>query len=98
MASTLTREEVARIAELARLSLSESEITLFTTQLADILRFAEAIQQADTSGVPPTSHAIATGPTWRDDEPGPCLERDEILRRAPAASIDAGLFKVPKVL
>ena len=37
MASTLTREEVVRIAELARLSLSESEITLFTTQLADIL-------------------------------------------------------------
>lgn len=98
MASTLTREEVVRIAELARLSLSESEITLFATQLADILRYAEAIQRADTSGVPPTSHAIATGPMWRADEPGPCLERDEILRRAPAASIEAGLFKVPKVL
>ena len=98
MASTLTREEVVRIAELARLSLSESEITLFTTQLADILRYAEAIQHADTGGVPPTSHAIATGPMWRADEPGPCLERDEILRRAPAASIEAGLFKVPKVL
>ena len=98
MASTLTLDEVVRIAELARLSLSESEITLFTTQLADILRYAEAIRQADTSGVPPTSHAIATGPMWRADEPGPCLERAEILRRAPSASIEAGLFKVPKVL
>jgi aspartyl-tRNA(Asn)/glutamyl-tRNA(Gln) amidotransferase subunit C len=98
MASTLTRDEVVRIAELARLSLSESEIALFTTQLAEILRYAEAIQQADTSGVPPTSHAMAAEPMWREDEPGACLDRDEILRRAPAASIDAGLFKVPKVL
>jgi aspartyl-tRNA(Asn)/glutamyl-tRNA(Gln) amidotransferase subunit C len=98
MPSTLTRDEVVRIAELARLSLSEAEVTLFTAQLAGILRYAEAVQQADTSGVPPTSHAIATGPIWRDDEPGPSLARDEILSGAPAASSEAGLLKVPKVL
>jgi aspartyl-tRNA(Asn)/glutamyl-tRNA(Gln) amidotransferase subunit C len=98
MASTLTRDEVVRVAELARLSLSDEEVTLFTSQLAEILRYAEAVQQADTSGVPPTSHAIVTGPVWRDDEPGPSLDRDEILRGAPAASPQAGLLKVPKVL
>ena len=61
MASTLTRDEVARIAELARLSLSDAEVTLFTTQLTRILEYAEAVQRVDTTGVPPTSHAIATG-------------------------------------
>ena len=98
MASTLTRDEVVRVAELARLSLSDAEVTLFTAQLAEILRYAEAVQQADTSGVPPTSHAIATGPVWRDDEPGPSLDRAEILSGAPAGSPETGLLKVPKVL
>ena len=98
MASTLTRDEVVRVAELARLSLSDAEVTLFTAQLAEILQYAEAVQQADTSGVPPTSHAIATGPVWRDDDPGPSLDRDEILRGAPAGAPESGLLKVPKVL
>jgi aspartyl-tRNA(Asn)/glutamyl-tRNA(Gln) amidotransferase subunit C len=98
MASTLTRDEVARIAELARLSLSDAEVTLFTTQLTRILEYAEAVQRVDTAGVPPTSHAIATGSVWRDDEPGPSLDRDDILRGAPSASTDTGLLKVPKVL
>jgi aspartyl-tRNA(Asn)/glutamyl-tRNA(Gln) amidotransferase subunit C len=98
MASTLTRDDVVRVAELARLSLSEAEITRFTAQLAEILQYAEAVQQADTSGVPPTSHAIATGPVWRDDKAGPSLDRDEIVRGAPAGSPETGLLKVPKVL
>lgn len=98
MASTLTREDVARIAELARLSLSDTEVTLFTTQLTNILQYAEMVQQADTSGVPPTSHAIATGPVWREDEPRPSLDRREVLELAPAASPESGLIKVPKVL
>jgi aspartyl-tRNA(Asn)/glutamyl-tRNA(Gln) amidotransferase subunit C len=98
MASTLTREDVARIAELARLSLSDAEVALFTTQLANILQYADALQQADTSGVPPTSHAIAAGPLWRDDEPAPSLDRPEVLDIAPDAATEPGLIKVPKVL
>jgi aspartyl-tRNA(Asn)/glutamyl-tRNA(Gln) amidotransferase subunit C len=98
MASTLTREDVARIAELARLSLSDAEVSLFTTQLTNILKYAEAVQQADTSGVPPTSHAIATGPVWRDDEPAPSLDRADVLDIAPDASTASGLIRVPKVL
>ncbi len=98
MPSTLTRDDVKRISELARLSLSETEVTLFTAQLGQILEYAEAVQRIDTSNVPPTSHAIATGPVWRDDVPGPSLDRDDILRGAPAAAPAAGLIKVPKVL
>jgi aspartyl-tRNA(Asn)/glutamyl-tRNA(Gln) amidotransferase subunit C len=98
MASTLTREDVARIAELARLSLSDTEVSLFTTQLTNILEYAETVQQADTSGVPPTSHAIASGPVWREDEPRPSLDRREVLELAPESSPESGLIKVPKVL
>jgi aspartyl-tRNA(Asn)/glutamyl-tRNA(Gln) amidotransferase subunit C len=94
--SRLTRDDVVRIAELARLSLSEAEVDRFTSQLAGILEYADAVQQVDTSGVPPTSHAIVSAPVWREDTPRPSLDRDEMLRGAPAAG--AGLFKVPKVL
>src|SRR5262245_51732523 len=98
MASKLTRDDVLRVAELARLELSEAEIARFTKQLADILTYAEAVQQADTSGIAPTAHPIPLEPVWRDDTPAPSLNRDEMLQRAPAGDRDAGLYKVPKVL
>lgn len=110
MASKLSREDVLRVAELARLELDEAEIALFTRQLADILAYAEEVQQADTSGIPPTSHPLTTetlgrrsganreGGVWREDVPAPSLGRDELLGQAPEADRRAGLIKVPKVL
>ena len=97
MASKLTRDDVLRVAELARLELSESEVDLFTRQLDDILGYAEQIREVDTTGVSPTSHMLATG-GWRDDAPAPSLDRDASLANAPSADRSAGLFKVPKVL
>lgn len=97
MSSTLTRDEVLRIAELARLELTESEVELFTRQLADILAYAGEVSRIDTAGVTPTSH-VATAPRWREDVPGPCLDRATILENAPDAAPAAGLFRVPKVL
>jgi aspartyl-tRNA(Asn)/glutamyl-tRNA(Gln) amidotransferase subunit C len=97
MASKLTREDVLRVAELARLELSESEVDLFTRQLDDILGYAEQIREVDTTGVSPTSHMLSTG-GWRDDAPAPSLDRDASLANAPSADRSAGLFKVPKVL
>jgi aspartyl-tRNA(Asn)/glutamyl-tRNA(Gln) amidotransferase subunit C len=98
MASKLTREEVLRVARLAHLELSDAEVDLFTGQLADILAYAGDVQQIDTTDVPPTSHALASGPMWREDEPTPCLDRDEALANAPDARREAGVFRVPKVL
>ena len=98
MASKLSREDVLRVAALARLELTEDEIARFTRQLADILAYAEDVQRADTSGIPPTSHPLATETAWREDLPAPSLNREEILRHAPQADRTAGLFKVPKVL
>ncbi len=100
MADTFTRADVERIAALARLELSETELTLFAHQLGDILAHVERLQQVDTSGVPPTAHIAvpsALGP-WREDEPKPSLDRDVILQQAPDADRARGLMKVPRVL
>ena len=98
MASALTRDDVLRIAQLARLELTEAEVEQFLGQINDILNYAEQVQDADTSGVPPTSHVLGAAPTWREDEPRPSLERAAALQNAPEADREAGLFKVPKVL
>lgn len=87
-----------RVARLAHLELSDAEVDLFTHQLADILAYASDVQQVDTADVPPTSHALASGPMWREDVPVPSLDRDEVLANAPDARREAGLFRVPKVL
>jgi aspartyl-tRNA(Asn)/glutamyl-tRNA(Gln) amidotransferase subunit C len=98
MSPTLDEAEVRRIAALARLRLSPDEVTLFTAQLARILHYADELRQVDTAGVEPTSHPLALGPAWRGDDPVAPLDRDDLLRQAPAASRESGLFKVPKVL
>ena len=98
MPPTITRDEVLRIARLAHLQLTDAEIDLFSRQLTDILAHAAAVQEADTSGVAPTSHPLPTDTVWRDDVPVPGLTRDDALAGAPEAESTAGLFKVPKVL
>jgi aspartyl-tRNA(Asn)/glutamyl-tRNA(Gln) amidotransferase subunit C len=97
MASKLTREDVLRVAELARLELSETEVDLFTRQLDEILGYAVQVQDVDTTGVSPTSHVLATV-AWRDDTPGVSLDHQSSLANAPSADRGAGLFKVPKVI
>lgn len=96
MASPLTDADVRRVAELARLALTPDEITLFTTQLGNILAYADAITDADTSDVAPTSHPLPAESVFRDDTLAPCLDRDAALTNAPDTA--AGLFKVPRVL
>ena len=95
--STLKREDVQRIAELARLELSADELELFTRQLGDILTYVEQIRALDTSGVAPTSQVL-NRPVDRDDEPRPTLSRHDLMRNAPDAAPEAGLFKVPRVI
>jgi aspartyl-tRNA(Asn)/glutamyl-tRNA(Gln) amidotransferase subunit C len=98
MSSTLSRDEVVRIAQLAHLELTEDEIATFTRQLGDILHYAEQVQAVDTAGVPPTSHVLAGASIERDDAPGPCLDRNAALAGAPDAAHEAGLFRVPRVI
>jgi aspartyl-tRNA(Asn)/glutamyl-tRNA(Gln) amidotransferase subunit C len=95
--STLTQQDVKRIAELARLELTTGELDLFTRQLADILTYVEQIRALDTTGVPPTSHVL-NRPVDRDDVLQPSLSREDLLANAPDAARAAGLFKVPRVM
>ncbi|HXG90076.1 MAG TPA: Asp-tRNA(Asn)/Glu-tRNA(Gln) amidotransferase subunit GatC [Vicinamibacterales bacterium] len=97
MPASLSREDVLRIAELARLELTTNEVDLFTRQLADILQYVEQIRELDTTGVMPTAHVI-NRPIDRSDEIVPPLPRHEALVNAPDAATEAGLFKVPRVM
>ena len=94
---SLTRDDVKRIAELARLELTNDELDLFTRQLGDILTYVEQIRSLDTAGVAPTSQVL-NHPIDRDDIPDRTLSRPELLSNAPDAALEAGLFKVPRVI
>ena len=98
MPSQFTAEDVERLASLSHLDLTADETALYTRQLAEFLAYAEALQKVDTSNVPPTAHASATAPALRSDAIVASLSRDLALAQAPDASIEAGLFKVPRVI
>ena len=92
----LTPEEVEHVALLGRLKLTEEERARFTTQLNSILEYFEQLQQIDTTGVPPMSHAVAITNVFRADEPQPSLTPEEALQNAPEQERDC--FRVPRVI
>jgi aspartyl-tRNA(Asn)/glutamyl-tRNA(Gln) amidotransferase subunit C len=98
MSHRFSREDVERVARLARLELDADEKDLFARQLADILAYAEQIQRVDTTGIEPTSHAPGSGASMRDDVVQPSLPREASLAAAPDGDVKAGLFKVPRVM
>src|SRR5262245_22899450 len=98
MAAGFTREQVASIAALAHLQLDEGEVELFAKQLGDILAYADEVQQIDTTGVPPTASVVTRHAADRADHVQPSLDRALALANAPDPALDAGLFKVPRVL
>ncbi len=96
MTERLTRTDVAHVARLARLDLTEEEIGTFTGQLAAVLDHAADVAALDTAGVSPTSHALALSNVLRADVPRPSLDRHEVLAMAPEA--EDGRFRVPRIL
>jgi aspartyl-tRNA(Asn)/glutamyl-tRNA(Gln) amidotransferase subunit C len=92
----LTRDDVAHVADLARLELTEDELDLFTHQLAEVLDHAADVSSLDLEGVVPTAHAMAVTNVLRPDEARPCLDRDDVLAQAP--SVEDHRFRVPRIL
>jgi len=88
--------DIARVARLARLALTEEELAFYGRQLGDILEHAARVQALPTDGVEPTSHPLPMVNAFRPDEVGPVLDRDEVLAMAPDA-VD-GFFRVPRIL
>lgn len=96
MGDALTRDEVAHVARLARLLLSDDELDTFTGQLADVLGHADDMAALAIDDVPPTAHPYPLTNVFRDDVVGPGVDRDEVLAQAPAA--EDGQFRVPPIL
>jgi aspartyl-tRNA(Asn)/glutamyl-tRNA(Gln) amidotransferase subunit C len=92
----LTREEVAHIAELAKLRLTPDEMDRFREQLSDILEYAEKLQVLDTQAIPPTASVLDLQNVMRPDKKGPSMPREDVLANAPR--VEAGQFKVKAVL
>ena len=89
----ISRDEVLHVAALARLELSDDEVTRFQEQLSAILEAVSKVSELDLDGVPPTSHPLDLANAWADDEPRPCLPVEDALANAPAP--EDGAFRVP---
>ncbi len=92
----ITKDEVLYVADLARLDLDEAAIETFAGQIGKILQYVDTLNEVDTRGIRPTSHAIFLTNAFREDDPKPHLEREQALANAPEK--DDGSFIVPRVI
>ena len=81
----LTPEEVRHNARLARVGLSDDEVSRFQSQLSLILDYFQRLQEVDTENVPPTAHTLAMHNVMRDDEPHPSSTRRRCWPTPPSA-------------
>ena len=93
---SITKEDVIKVANLARLNLTESEEEEFVPQLNGILDYFEQLQQLDTENVEPTTRAIDVNNITRADEQKNYGERESLLDSAPEREDD--FFRVPKIM
>ena len=89
----ISREEVLHVARLARLELTDDEVTRFQGQLSAILEAVSTVSELDLSDVPPTAHPLEIQNAWAEDEPRPSLTPDEAFANAPDREGD--YFRVP---
>ena len=92
----ISRDDVAHVARLARLALTDAELERMREQLNAILAHIDALRAVDTTGVEPTSHAVPQFNVMRDDEPRPCFPREDMLANAPDRSGE--FFRVPRII
>ncbi|MPQ97341.1 Asp-tRNA(Asn)/Glu-tRNA(Gln) amidotransferase subunit GatC [Modestobacter sp. I12A-02628] len=94
--SNLSREDVAHLARLARLAVTDEELDLFAGQLDVVLGAVARVGTAAVADVPPTTHAVPLTNVLRPDELTPSLPREAVLAGAPASEDDR--FRVPRIL
>lgn len=94
--STISREEVARLAGLARIDLTEAELDRLAGELDVIVESVAKVGEVATADVPATSHPIPMTNVFRDDVPEEPLSVEDVLAGAPAA--EEGRFLVPQIL
>jgi aspartyl-tRNA(Asn)/glutamyl-tRNA(Gln) amidotransferase subunit C len=89
----ISKDEVLHVARLARLELSDDEVTTFQGQLSDILAAVSKVSELDLADVPPTAHPLEIANAWAEDEPRDSLPLDEVFANAPDRDDDQ--FRVP---
>jgi aspartyl-tRNA(Asn)/glutamyl-tRNA(Gln) amidotransferase subunit C len=89
------RDEVLKVARLARLALTDEEVERFRGQLSAILEAVGKVSELDLGDVPPTSHPLDLVNVLAEDEPRPSLTREDALANAPDP--EDGFFGVPPV-
>ncbi|MDD2316857.1 MAG: Asp-tRNA(Asn)/Glu-tRNA(Gln) amidotransferase subunit GatC [Desulfobacterales bacterium] len=92
----ISKEEVLHVANLAHLEFDEAEIDRFSEQVGKILEYVDALNQVDTTGIQPTSHAIFLTNAFREDVPKAHLDRQVGLANAPEQ--EDGCFLTPRVI
>jgi aspartyl-tRNA(Asn)/glutamyl-tRNA(Gln) amidotransferase subunit C len=92
----ISRDDVAHLARLARLAVTDDELDLFAGQLDVILGAVARVGEVAAEDIPPTTHAVPLENVFRPDEVTPCLPRDAVLAGAP--SVEDDKFRVPRIL
>ena len=92
----ITRAEVEHVARLARLALKDEELDALTGQIDTILGYVEQLNELNTSGILPTSHAVPIENAFRPDQVKPSLAVDKAMQNAPDEG--NGCFRVPKII
>ena len=96
MSREIDHDLIRHIATLARITLDEGEVEPFTRQFVRIIDYFDKLNQLDTEGVEPLTHAVELSNVLADDQISPSLTPDQAL--ANASDRDSSFFKVPKVL
>lgn len=94
--AAISRDEVAHLAHLARLTVTDEELDTFAGQLDVILQAVARVGEVTAEDIPPTSHSVPLTNVLRDDVVTPGLTQSEALAAAPDAS--EGRFRVPRIL
>ncbi len=94
--ASITRAEVAHLAKLARLALSDEELDHYAGQLDVILGAVARVSEVVSEDIPPTSHAVPVVNVFRDDVVQPSLNAEQALSGAPAS--EDSRFRVPRIL
>ena len=94
--SSISRDDVAHLARLSRLAVTDEELDRFAGQLDAVLDAVAQVSKADVGDVPPTTHAVPMTNVMRPDVARPSLPRDVVLAGAPAA--EDGRIRVPRIL
>jgi aspartyl-tRNA(Asn)/glutamyl-tRNA(Gln) amidotransferase subunit C len=94
--AAISREEVAHLAHLARLAVTDQELDMFAGQLDVILQSVARVGEVAAADIPPTSHSVPLTNVLRDDVELPCLTQEAALSGAPDA--EDGRFRVPRIL